>query len=307
MIIMLWFWSGVITQALCTLHLLMVDWTGSSFPQRRWVQIWWTYSIGALPPLWHALSSIAFEADWKGERERHWFYYIHDSAAGLVLVPFLLVAGLLISRALTNTVFRRRSSATLLVLHTCVAICAWYVLAIIFFDYVGAGDGSGPAVLFVLFPAVSGLNYILLGRMMKRECAERSWTMGFVYAWCSSLVVALVAKVILARRFYAQLPDENQSCFVVSAAARGHVWLVGSWRHPELGKPVNRQWQRFKALEDMLRLQSPRFHARFRRVYGVLGPCVACGVRNAWVADLVYLALKPLELIAVLCTRLGRR
>ena len=301
MLIMIWFWSAVGMQVLCVLHVLAVWFTKSHFPQKRWVQICWAYCIGALPPLWLALSSIAFVAEWKGERHKHWFYYVHDGEAGMVLVPFLLFTAVILSRALTNTRFRLRSRGTLIGLWISAAVCAWYVIAILFFKYVEAGDAGDSHPYWLFFPGVSGLNYMLIARMMQRESRARVGTYQLP-AWLVSFVVALIAKFWVAIRFYRSLPDEKpQSCFVVSAAATGHPWLVRSWQHPELHKPVNRQWQRFKAFEESLRLRTPQLHARLRSVYNIIGPCIACGIRNPWTADFIYLALKPLELLVAIC------
>lgn len=304
----IWFWGGVIAQAICGVHVITTAAKKWSVSTRRWVQVWWAYSIGALPPLWQALSSLAFVAEWKGDRERHWFYYIHDESAGLVLVPFLLITALFVSRALTNEAFRRRSVATLVMLLTSAAICAWYSVSVLFFQFTEAGSVHGVARLsWLFFPGVSGLNYLLLSLMIWRELERKPPAISFLLGWFGSLAVALVAKVILAMRFYEQLPDERPHCFVVSAAATGHRSLVRSWLHPTLGKPVNRQWERFKAFENALALRSPQLHRGLRAVYNRIGPMVARRIGNPWLADLVYLALKPLEWCVAASGWLGRR
>jgi hypothetical protein len=304
----IWFWGGVIAQTICAVHVITAavkKWPVSS---RRWIQVWWAYSIGALPPLWQALSSVAFVAEWKGDRHRHWFYYIHDESAGLVLVPFLLLTALFVSRALTNEAFRKRSVATLVMLLTSAAVCAWYCVSVLFFQFTDAGNVHGVAVLaWLFFPGVSGLNYLLLALLIWRDMERRPPAISFLVVWFGSLILALVAKVVLAMRFYEQLPDERPDCFVVSAAAKGHRSLVRSWQHPTLGKPVNRQWERFKAFENALALRSPQNHRRLRAVYNRVGPVVACGIRNRWLADVVYLALKPLEWCVAAIGWLGRR
>jgi hypothetical protein len=303
-----WFWGCVIAQAICTVYVITATVAKWPLSQRRWVQIWWAYSVAATPVLWHALSAFAFVAEWKGERAWHWFYYIHDEMAGLILVPFLLITALFVSRALTNEGFRRQSTTTLIMMLSSAAICAWYTISVLLFDFTNSGMVDDVNMLaWLFFPTVSGLNYVLVALMFWRESERRAPKVGFVIAWVGGIFAALVAKVILAMRFYVQLPDEKPGCFVVSAAAKGHPSLVGSWQHPELNKPVNRQWERFKAFEDVLALRSPQIHRALRGVYNRIGPVLACGVRNPWMADAVYLALKPLEYSVVAIGWLGRR
>jgi hypothetical protein len=58
---------------------------------------------------------------------------------------------------------------------------------------------------------------------------------------------------------------------------------------------ANRQLATFWALENAWQNQWPASYRGFRRVYNVMGPVVAACLRNAWLADLAYLCLKPLE------------
>lgn len=84
-------------------------------------------------------------------------------------------------------------------------------------------------------------------------------------------------------------------CFVVSAAAKGHPKLVKSWIHPNIGKPVNRQWYTFKHFETLISVYFPKIHHILRYVYNRVGPFVAKRIHYTWQADLIYLLLKPLE------------
>ncbi len=103
---------------------------------------------------------------------------------------------------------------------------------------------------------------------------------------------------------YRGLPEQPPSCFVVTAALRGHPALVGPLavlpgRDGRLRR-VNRQLLAFWALEDVWARSAPQSHRAFRRCYNRLGPRVARRMNTPWRADAVYLALKPLEWGAML-------
>jgi len=58
---------------------------------------------------------------------------------------------------------------------------------------------------------------------------------------------------------------------------------------------VNRQLAVANAFEDLLHARWPRFGAFARRVYDRLGWPVSRWIRRRWLADAVYLAMKPAE------------
>jgi hypothetical protein len=111
-----------------------------------------------------------------------------------------------------------------------------------------------------------------------------------------------------ARRVYSTLPDTAPSCFVVTAASRGHRELVGPFvliQRNGVARSANRQLLTFWEFETFLQANVPRLHAAFRRCYNVLGPVVARRITTPWLADALYLALKPAELIAAFVIRAG--
>ncbi len=102
---------------------------------------------------------------------------------------------------------------------------------------------------------------------------------------------------------YEKLPENAPDCFVVTAAGRGHRGLVGpftEFSHGGRRLAANRQLITFWTLEDRWRVRSPGSHRLFRRAYNRLGPHLARRIRSPWLADAVWLALKPLELLAKL-------
>ena len=102
----------------------------------------------------------------------------------------------------------------------------------------------------------------------------------------------------LSRKTYLKLPDHPPSCFVVTAASRGHACVVGPTavvQHGGHGHLANRQLLTFWYFEHAWRESHPCSHARFRRLYDTWGPRLARKVTHPWMADLAYLALKPAE------------
>jgi hypothetical protein len=94
--------------------------------------------------------------------------------------------------------------------------------------------------------------------------------------------------------------------FLCTVAAKGHPKLVRPVRTGIRGGrriQCNRQLLVSNAFEELLEQGVPWLHRPIRRVYNHVGRFVHryYGVFNrAWVADIVYLAMKPLEWIFVL-------
>ena len=67
---------------------------------------------------------------------------------------------------------------------------------------------------------------------------------------------------------------------------------------------TTRQLQSFRAFEACWQARRPAVHELFRRVYNVWGYRASRLIRWRWMADLVYLMLKPAEWTACLLLRL---
>ncbi len=86
--------------------------------------------------------------------------------------------------------------------------------------------------------------------------------------------------------------------YLCTVAAQGHPWLV---RPERVGVRngnaiiVNRQLAVANAFEDLLHTRWPRFGAWCRRVYDRYGLPVSRYLRRRWMADAVYVAMKPFE------------
>jgi len=94
--------------------------------------------------------------------------------------------------------------------------------------------------------------------------------------------------------------DEHYLCTV---AAGGHPFLVKPIRYGERHGHrviVNRQLATANAFEDLLAERLPRFHRRIRAFYDAWGYPIARHIRRPWLADLVYLVMKPAEWLFIL-------
>jgi hypothetical protein len=131
-----------------------------------------------------------------------------------------------------------------------------------------------------------------------RPGRRRPWALvsGWIVTWVASWAGAIAAAV----RAYRALPTRpTGQCYVATAAARGHPWVVGT--RDAIG--VNDQMRRLKCAEIALAVVAPRMHRAVRRVYDVVGPRLARGMVHPVVADVGYLLLKPAEWAALFCLR----
>jgi len=110
-----------------------------------------------------------------------------------------------------------------------------------------------------------------------------------------------IAAVIWSRRVYAALPNQAPGCFVVTAAAQGHVAVVGARlpvEHCGEERLATRQLHTLWRFEALWARRAPQGHAAFRRLYNQVGPRMAARITTPFRADLAYLALKPVEVLA---------
>lgn len=109
-----------------------------------------------------------------------------------------------------------------------------------------------------------------------------------------------IYSVILSKKNHAGLP-ETSDCFIVTAAASGHESVVGPLIPLECAghhRTANQQLLTFWKLEKIWLQKHPRFHQMFRKIYDCCGARAARLIRNRWLADGVYILLKPFEWLA---------
>jgi len=110
-----------------------------------------------------------------------------------------------------------------------------------------------------------------------------------------------LAALLWSRREFTALPDKAPDCFVVTAATRGHAVVVGPRlcvTHRGAIREATQQLLTLWRLEDYWTHRAPRSHANFRRVYNIIGPIAASHITTSFRADLAYLAIKPVEVLA---------
>jgi hypothetical protein len=160
--------------------------------------------------------------------------------------------------------------------------------------------------------------WLLVPFLVTASYSTRTWqlirTSSLAFTtYVGSLVLAApfwIASVIWSKQIYAALPDQRpDGCFVVTAASCGHPGLVGPFVEiTRRGRPrlANQQLATFWEFEEFWRRHSPVSHAIFRHLYNRYGPLVARRLTQRWLADLVFLALKPAELLAAVANRIAR-
>jgi hypothetical protein len=173
-------------------------------------------------------------------------------------------------------------------------------------------------VIFAFFvallaaPTLALITYCRVFLTMLREGYFRlGWRtgiagLGLIGAWLLSWRLA-VASMLDA---YSKLPVNDPNCYVSSAAAHGHRWLVRSQVVVDaIGneRRSNSQMRYCKFLELFLAATWPWLHRRIRGHYDRFGPPLARLCRTSSVmADLGYLAMSPWTAVAWLLFRLLR-
>lgn len=98
-------------------------------------------------------------------------------------------------------------------------------------------------------------------------------------------------------------PIEYDAHYLCTVSLRGHKKLVKPTRYGiRHGKKivVNRQLCVANAFEQLIMEKTPGFHKRLRNFYDTYGYPISKIIKKAWVADIVYLIMKPLEWIFLL-------
>ena len=123
-----------------------------------------------------------------------------------------------------------------------------------------------------------------------------AWLLAYASGWTAS-----GAALVWSWYFYPM--QARGVCYVATAASRGHRRWVGSrvLTLPD-GRDilVNRQLHRLITLELLLAYQAPQMQHLLRGIYDRVGPPLAAGLTNPWLADVAYLCLKPLEWTAAM-------
>ena len=240
------------------------------------------------------VSTMAFAPDWKGSKGMGWIFYVNDGLAGALLLPFYACGAWAFIYAAAFPKLASKRPVLYFMLATNVLVSLTYVF------YVWAMQFAGHRQLcwHLLAPGIPAIAYgLMLVALLRREfptASKSPWQWAWI--WLASFGAALVAKVPLAMHYYATLPNEPpDSCFIVTAACRGHRRIVGASFDMKLQRVVNQQLLCFWQFEELLTNRFPNFQRFIRQIYNHIGPSVARRIRFRWQADIVYMLLKPIE------------
>jgi hypothetical protein len=132
----------------------------------------------------------------------------------------------------------------------------------------------------------------------------------YVIAFLTSLPWWIGSVALSMLQFSSLRDNPSSGCFVVTAAMKGHDSITGPiFDIPEHNgtRKANQQLMTFWQLESIWRERSPLTHTAFRRLYNRIGPHIAQHIGRRWMADIVYMALKPLEWTAAYLLRTQER
>lgn len=119
-----------------------------------------------------------------------------------------------------------------------------------------------------------------------------------ITAWLLSYVVTWRIAILKTLEVYASLPETPPECYIATAAAKGHPQFVKSESvlitNGQI-MSVNAQLRNLKYAELALMAICPRTHIFLRKIYDVVGKALAQKIMHPVLADISYLALKPLE------------
>jgi hypothetical protein len=247
---------------------------------------------GMLVPLFIFMLSFFLVPEWKGGCEHGWI----DCFIGgkITLMPLVLwgSAAFYVVQVLRPAERPHRTWVVLGILAGAIVSCTCFVYGLCFFL------DEHEKALWLIVPGYTAVWYTILAVLTVRSSPLAPSK--YAIASISSLPF-WAASVLLSKLQFKSLPDQAPECFVVTAAMHGHRSIVGPLIEiatPDSTRRASRQLIIFWKLEQIWDEASPRTHRIFRRLYNRVGPMIARRIRSPFVADAVYLTLKPLEWVA---------
>ena len=251
--------------------------------------------VGVVLPLFVFLFSSFMEPEWKGACVYGWLDCF--IVAKLALTPQVLLA----TAALYALEIIRVKNRTARWVVVGIFLGAVVASVCFVFGMVCIGSEADAPKLWLLVPFYVAVWYSVRAVQLIRAARFDFWTL--LVSVAGSLPFWL-ASWLWSRSLYSSLPDKAPSdCFIVTAAGLGHAKFVGP--HFEIKRNgrkrlVNQQLLTFWQLENLWRAQSSGSHAMFRKIYNCVGSVVARRISSPWLADLTFITLKPVELVAKL-------
>jgi hypothetical protein len=246
--------------------------------------------FGIVLPFLSFISDFLMVPDWKGGCKYGWVDCFH--VGKLALVPLVLWACTAFYRAQILYSLKKYQASDVLGLFIGMVVsgvCLGHVIATEKYNAIECTFLAYPFAWYSIL-AIHGMR-----RFPQPWFAYFLTLLGSLPFWAASIWFSIDK--------YRSLPETPRECFIVTAASSGHESLVGPFmemRHRDEIRRVNRQLSTFWKLEGIWSTRFPRGHRFFRRIYNRIGPRIARRISTPWRADIIYLLLKPAELIAAI-------
>ena len=254
--------------------------------------VWLFLCLVIFPAFMLVLATWGFATNYKS-KGLHWIFYVWEGQAGMTLWPSYAIGLVSTACAIVSPPEFGKYMFVLLQIGIAAIISWCYFTATLCMNFT-----EGQFAFAVVPFSVAVVQTMLCGILVQGyRLQPKAW----VYHWRSIIgstclfLSGMILKFPFAFVTYRSLPDDPPGCFIVTAAARGHSRLVGSWIDPQTEVPVNQQLERFRAFEVWLQERSPQTHAIARRLYNFVGPMIAKRIDGPLKADVVYCLLKPVE------------
>ena len=233
-------------------------------------------------------SFMILDLRWKGACRFGWLDCV--ILTKLAFTPFVLVA----TAALYRLEVRRDKN-----LNDRWLVLGIYVGAVVSVACAGFGLLCLSPSAWLLVPIYIAVWYVFRARQLIKQSPLDFGN----YFWTTlATIPSWITAWFWAKQTYESLPDTPPSgCFVVNAAGRGHKNFVGPFfeiEHCGQTRRANQQLITLWQFENGWRKKFPRSHRLTRHIYNHVGPRLAAKIRSPWLADLVFLALKPAEWLA---------
>ena len=242
----------------------------------------------------------------------------------IIVAPILALLFYLIGLAIKKKLIRKRFSIAYLIGSTTVLAVILAVLSasgIHAMQIAGSIGGTFGFISLFIVGSASTLGFVTFCRATVASAAiyrsqrntsteKRSWLIAGFILWLVGYLLSWKFAIDLMMVEYAKLPTSQPNCFVSSAAANGHQSLVGPFAvnssRANESTNINRQMQRLKFFEFAFAAGLPHTHRIARAIYNRLGPWLADICRsNVWFSDATFLALKPIEWVAIVLRHLA--
>ncbi len=249
-------------------------------------------AVGILFPLFIFTMSAFMIPEWKGSCRCGWFDCFHVGKLALTPLALWPIASFYVVAILRLTPRNRTWTTLGLFLGSIMSItCLVFGIAV-------HASFDMAETLWLLVPLYVAVWFSILSIRATKD--SKLGIVPYVITLLTS-VPFWIWSIVWSKKEYLALPDQAPECFVVTAALRGHEGVVGPFsttEHHKILRKTNSQLRTFWEFENLWAMNASSTHRIFRRLYNRIGPHIARRIRTRFLADIVYLALKPVEAIA---------